>query len=100
MDKIPEIFTRVMRFAGKQRNQVSNPCMSARECIQLADYVEYLLETSSDTEKVKNDQLRENIKEYFIRLDTLRTKNRVIDQVKLTLQEHKIKELLQDNINA
>lgn len=93
MDKIPEIFTRIMRFAGKQRNQVSNPCISARECIQLADYVEYLLETSTN----KDTSLQEAVEEYFIRLDTLRTKNRVIDQVKLTLQEHKVKELLQSN---
>jgi hypothetical protein len=51
MDKIPEIFTRVMRFAGKQRNQVSNPCISARECIQLADYIKYLLETNTGINK-------------------------------------------------
>lgn len=95
MVKIPEIFVRVMRFAGKQRNQVSNPCISARECIQLADYVEYLLETNTSTNK--DTSLQEAVEEYFIRLDTLRTKNRVIDQVKLTLQENRVKELLQSN---
>lgn len=32
-----EIYNRIMRFAGKTRNQVSNPCLTANEAIELAN---------------------------------------------------------------
>jgi hypothetical protein len=39
----PEIFTRVMRFAGKERRYVSNPGITANECIVLANHISFLL---------------------------------------------------------
>lgn len=36
---LPEPLARLMKFAGKRRNEVSNPCFTARECIAMADQV-------------------------------------------------------------
>lgn len=35
----PEIVDRILRYAGKERRRVSNPCMTAREAIYLADWI-------------------------------------------------------------
>ena len=35
----PEIFNRVMSYAGKRRNQVSAPHITANDAIKLADYL-------------------------------------------------------------
>ena len=35
----PEIFKRIMRFKGKTRREVSNPCITANEAIELANYI-------------------------------------------------------------
>lgn len=39
-----KVFEHIMSFAGKQRNQVCNPHITANETIGLADYITYLLE--------------------------------------------------------
>ena len=39
----PESFTRLMRFAGKQRREVSNPCLTANNAIEIANYIEFML---------------------------------------------------------
>jgi len=44
----PEPFTRLMRFAGKQRREVSNPCLTANECIQIANYIEFIMSNKHD----------------------------------------------------
>lgn len=36
---LPEPVERLMRFAGKRRRDVSNPCLTAREAIVIADYM-------------------------------------------------------------
>ena len=41
--KEPESFTRLMRFAGKQRREVSNPCLTANNAIEIANYIEFML---------------------------------------------------------
>lgn len=38
-----EMVKRVLRYAGKKRNQVSNPCLTANETIQLANEINSLL---------------------------------------------------------
>lgn len=38
----PESFTRLMRFAGKQRREVSNPCLTANNAIEIANYIEFI----------------------------------------------------------
>ena len=38
--KQPEPVERLMRFAGKQRRDVSNPCLTAYESILVANYME------------------------------------------------------------
>lgn len=43
----PKVFNRIMKYAGKSRNQVSNPNLTARECIHLANYIKSLLEEGS-----------------------------------------------------
>ncbi len=35
----PEIFKRIMRFKGKTRREVSNPCITANDAIELANYI-------------------------------------------------------------
>ncbi len=37
---LPEPVQRLMRFAGKKRNEVSNPCLTAREAIVIADWMQ------------------------------------------------------------
>ena len=39
----PESFTRLMRFSGKQRREVSNPCITANNAIEIANYIEFML---------------------------------------------------------
>ena len=36
----PEPVQRLMRFAGKKRSEVSNPCLTAREAIVIADWMQ------------------------------------------------------------
>jgi hypothetical protein len=36
---LPEPVQRLMRFAGKKRNEVSNPCLTAREAIVVANHI-------------------------------------------------------------
>ena len=36
---LPEPVQRLMRFAGKKRSEVSNPCLTAREAIIIADWM-------------------------------------------------------------
>lgn len=36
---MPEIVQRVLRFAGKERREVSNPNITAREAIKIADWM-------------------------------------------------------------
>jgi hypothetical protein len=36
---VPDVVKRVLRFAGKTRRQVSNPCLTANDCIELADWM-------------------------------------------------------------
>jgi len=48
-----------MRFAGKQRNQVSNPCLTAREIIHLADWIEKIVKS-----RFKLRKAAKNICEY------------------------------------
>lgn len=44
----PESFTRLMRFAGKQRREVSNPCLTANNAIEIANYIEFMLSKKDD----------------------------------------------------
>lgn len=39
MNKLPEPVERVLRFAGKTRREVVNPCLTARETIELANWI-------------------------------------------------------------
>jgi len=41
----PEIFKRIMRFKGKTRREVSNPCITANDTIELANYIEGIMES-------------------------------------------------------
>lgn len=50
-DKLPEIVERVLRFAGKTRRQVSNPCISANECITLANWIKASIQNVSSQER-------------------------------------------------
>jgi hypothetical protein len=36
-----------MRFAGKKRNEVSNPCLTAREAIVIADHIAHAAAVSA-----------------------------------------------------
>lgn len=51
-----EILERVLRFAGKQRNQVTNPHLTANETIALADYLKHKFKEKENT---INNLLRE-----------------------------------------
>lgn len=44
----PESFARLMRFAGKQRREVSNPCLTANNAIEIANYIEFMLSKKDD----------------------------------------------------
>jgi hypothetical protein len=44
-----------MRFAGKKRNEVSNPCLTAREAIVIADHIAHAAAVSA----AENARLRE-----------------------------------------
>ena len=39
-EPLSEPVQRLMRFAGKKRNEVSNPCLTAREAIVIADWMQ------------------------------------------------------------
>lgn len=52
-----EIVQRVLSYAGKRRNQVSNPCITARQCIELANYIASL---TQQQEAEPYGYLREN----------------------------------------
>lgn len=39
MNNIPDIVQRVLRFAGKTRREVNNPRLTARETIELANWI-------------------------------------------------------------
>lgn len=39
-EPLPEPVQRLMRFAGKKRSEVSNPCLTAREAIAIADWMQ------------------------------------------------------------
>lgn len=43
MSQEPEIVQRIRRYAGKTRRDVSNPSITAAECIELADWLESVL---------------------------------------------------------
>lgn len=47
----PEIYQRVMSYAGKRRNQVTAPHITANEAIVLADHISLLME---ETEILEN----------------------------------------------
>ena len=38
--QVPEPVQRVLRFAGKKRSEVSNPCLTAREVIVIANWIQ------------------------------------------------------------
>lgn len=44
---IPEPVQRVLRFAGKKRSEVSNPCLTAREAIVIANWIQANLAASA-----------------------------------------------------
>ncbi len=56
----PEIFKRVMRYAGKKRGQVSNPCITANETIVLANYVRAMSAATDHAISMEFDDSRRN----------------------------------------
>ena len=54
---LPEPVQRLMRFAGKKRNEVSNPCLTAREAIVIADHIAHAAAVSA----AENARLREQL---------------------------------------
>jgi hypothetical protein len=49
-----------MRFAGKKRNEVSNPCLTAREAIVIADHIAHAAAVSA----AENARLHAAIRHY------------------------------------
>lgn len=37
-----KVLDRIMKYRGKKRNQVSNPCLTANEAIELANSIEFI----------------------------------------------------------
>jgi hypothetical protein len=68
---LPEPVQRLMRFAGKKRNEVSNPCLTAREAIVVADHIAHAAAVSADL-AAENARLREVLQTLCIAADNMR----------------------------
>lgn len=85
--KVPKIFDRIMRYAGKQRRQVRNPYISARECIELADYFVSLLESHMTPESVTIQQLLDEVQRYIALSRNARDNNTALNRKFCTEKE-------------
>ncbi len=46
LEPIPDPVRRLLKFAGKKRSEVSNPCLTARETIVIANWIQANLAAS------------------------------------------------------
>lgn len=57
-----KVLDRIMKYAGKKRNQVSNPCLTANEAIELANSIEFIKRISEAKSKDIAAVTEENIR--------------------------------------
>lgn len=46
-NKLPAPVERILKFAGKQRREVSNPCLTANETIVVANWMRSLIDATA-----------------------------------------------------
>lgn len=57
-----KVLDRIMKYSGKKRNQVSNPCITANEAIELANSIDFIKRISEAKSRDIAAVTEENVK--------------------------------------